>query len=116
MILTAWPFIMTSCIKESLPECTPDDTGIVLKFRYSTGRDTKSDENVEITDPVCKSIIFQSIRSAVGRHSWSIVCAKLCIFFRYVPVYEIVGDTVGCPDYVECFVGIIRIIDDCKVF
>ena len=74
------------------------------------------DENVEITDPVCKSIIFQSIRSAVGRHSWSIVCAKLCIFFRYVPVYEIVGDTVGCPDYVECFVGIIRIIDDCKVF
>jgi len=45
MILTAWPFIMTSCIKESLPECTPDDTGIVLKFRYTTGTDTKSDEN-----------------------------------------------------------------------
>lgn len=45
IILIAWPFITTNCIKEGLPECTPDDTGIVLKFRYSTGTDTKSNGN-----------------------------------------------------------------------
>ena len=36
---------MTSCIKENLPECIPDNTGIVLKFRYPTGTNTQSNKN-----------------------------------------------------------------------
>lgn len=30
IVLITWSFTMTSCIKENLPECIPDNTGIVL--------------------------------------------------------------------------------------
>lgn len=45
IILITLPFIMTNCIKEGLPECIPDDTGLVLKFRYPAGTDTNSNKN-----------------------------------------------------------------------
>ena len=32
IVLITWSFTMTSCIKENLPECIPDNTGIVLKL------------------------------------------------------------------------------------
>lgn len=45
IVLITWSFTMTSCIKENLPECIPDNTGIVLKFRYPTGTNTQSNKN-----------------------------------------------------------------------
>ncbi|MEO3194033.1 hypothetical protein ABHC69_18125, partial [Parabacteroides distasonis] len=45
IVLITWSFTMTSCIKENLPECIPDNTGIVLKFRYPTGTNTPSNKN-----------------------------------------------------------------------
>lgn len=45
ILLITLPFIMTNCIKEGLPECIPDDTGLVLKFRYPAGTDTNSNKN-----------------------------------------------------------------------
>ena len=33
IVLITWSFTMTSCIKENLPECIPDNTGIVLKLQ-----------------------------------------------------------------------------------
>lgn len=44
IVLITWSFTMTSCIKENLPECIPDNTGIVLKFRYPTGTNTPSNK------------------------------------------------------------------------
>lgn len=44
IVLITWSFTMTSCIKENLPECIPDNTGIVLKFWYPTGTNTPSNK------------------------------------------------------------------------
>ncbi len=46
IVLITWSFTMTSCIKENLPECIPDNTGIVLKFRYPTGTNTQSNKKM----------------------------------------------------------------------
>lgn len=35
IVLITWSFTMTSCIKENLPECIPDNTGIVLNLNNS---------------------------------------------------------------------------------
>lgn len=68
------------------------------------------DENMEVTDPVCKRVFIQNIRPvAIGRHSGSTVYAKISILLRYGTAYEIVSDAVGRSDYIERFVGVIRL-------
>lgn len=45
IILVTWSFALTDCIQEGLPECIPDETGIVLKFQYPAGTNTPDNGN-----------------------------------------------------------------------